>query len=77
MTKDKFGNGQDVCKVCQAKCTDCKVLKIVIKHKASGEELAALRYFVPLCDQHRGDGCLDMDIGWEAAVVPIDQMKGP
>ena len=75
MQKEKFGTGQDTCKVCGQKISDVKVLRIKVSHQI-GAELLNLRYFAPLCPQHRGDGSLDMDIGWEAGTVPIDEMKG-
>lgn len=74
MSKDKFGTGQDTCKVCNVKLTDIKVVKLTIKH-SSGTELVEVKYYPPLCDQHRGDGSLDIDIGWEAGVVPVDVMR--
>ena len=74
MTEDKFGHGSDVCKVCGAKFTDVRVLLISIRHK-DGTELADIRYFVPLCDQHRQNDCLDVNIGWDPALASIDEMR--
>lgn len=75
MTNTKFGNGQDTCKICGQQLNDVKVLRLKINH-ISGSELVDVKYFVPLCDQHRGDGCLDIDIGW-ADVVSVDEMRSP
>ena len=75
MAKDKFGNGQDTCKVCGVKLTDVRAVKIVFKHKSSGECLFDILYYAPLCDSHRGDGTLDVDIGWMPGTFPPDVMK--
>lgn len=76
MAKEKFGNGQDTCKICGQQLRDLRVLKINISHTL-GSTLADVRYLIPLCDQHRGDGCLDIDIGWEPGFAPLDEMKDP
>ena len=74
MGDEKFGNGSDTCKVCDAKLTDVRVLLISIKHK-DGTELADIKYYVPLCDQHRQNDCLDVNIGWDSALASIDEMR--
>lgn len=74
MAKDKFGNGQDTCKVCGVKLIDVKDVRIIFRHK-NGTELFNILYHAPLCDQHRGDGTLDVDIGWEPGTSPPDVMK--
>lgn len=74
MAKDKFGNGQDTCRVCGVTLVDVRAVKIHLKHNL-GAELFNILYYAPLCDQHRGDGTLDVDMGWEAGVFPIDKMK--
>jgi hypothetical protein len=71
---NKFGTGQDECKVCGQKLADVKAIKLIIKHK-SGTDLVKLLYYAPLCDMHRGDGTLDIDIGWEPGEFPVDTMK--
>lgn len=76
MKKEKFGVGQEVCKVCGQQLTDLKVLTVKIAH-VSGHSLVDLRYFPPLCEAHRADGCLNIDIGWEASPGSIDEMKDP
>lgn len=74
MANDKFGSGQDTCKVCGVKLLDVKAVKINLKHK-TGADLFKILYYAPLCDQHRGDGSLDVDIGWEPGLFNIDKMK--
>lgn len=74
MADEKFGTGSDVCKVCGAKLQDVRVLLISVKHK-DGTELADIKYFVPLCDAHRQNDCLDVNIGWDADLASIDEMK--
>jgi len=74
MAKDKFGNGQDTCKVCGQKLQDVKAVKIVLKH-TTGTDLFSILYYAPLCDKHRGEGTLDVDIGWDPTVFGIDKMK--
>ncbi len=74
MANNKFGTGQDTCKVCGKKLADVKAVKIVLKH-TTGTSLFDILYYAPLCDLHRGDGTLDVDIGWESNVFNIDKMK--
>jgi hypothetical protein len=72
---EKFGDGEDCCKVCGAGLNNYRVLHIRIKHRDNGEELVNLNYFVPLCNKHRSDGCLDIDIGWEPDTVELDEAR--
>lgn len=74
MAKDKFGHGQTTCKVCGVQMTDVKPVVLKIKHK-SGTDLVEVKYYPPLCAQHRGDGTLDIEFGWEASTVPVDVMN--
>lgn len=76
--KEKFGHGQDICKVCEAKghrtpLTHVKALTLAISHK-DGTELTSIRYLVPLCDLHRADGCLDIKMAWQPDLVPVEEM---
>ena len=73
-TNDRFGDGQDSCKICGDKLQDVRVLTISITHK-DGTELANIRYFAPLCDKHRQNDCLDVNIGWDADLASVDEMK--
>lgn len=76
MPKDKFGHGQTTCKVCGAALTDIKPVNLKLKH-TTGTMLVEVKYYPPLCSQHRGDGHLDVDIGWDSGVVSTDVMKDP
>lgn len=76
MPKDKFGHGQTTCKVCGVKLADIKPVNLKLKH-TTGAMLVEVKYYPPLCDAHRGDGHLDVDIGWDAGVVSTDVMKDP
>lgn len=76
--KSNFGNGQDFCKVCEAHgkhvtLTHVKALTLEVRHK-DGTELTSIRYLVPLCDIHRGDGCLDIKMAWQPDLVPVEEM---
>ena len=75
---EKIGQGQDFCKACESEgkrvqLTHVKVLTLEIKHK-NGTELASIRYLVPLCDAHRGDGSLDIKMAWQPDLVPIEEI---
>lgn len=73
-TKDRFGNGQTTCKVCNKPLSETRVMRIILRHK-DGEGLAYMNYLVPLCDEHREGNCMDVEIGWIAGLAPIEAMQ--
>jgi hypothetical protein len=69
-----FGNGQRTCKVCGKHLDTLKTVRIEVRH-SSGAVLSALRYHAPLCEEHRGNNSLAIQIEWDDE-IPIQETLG-
>ncbi len=73
----RFGAPMHHCKVCKKELKELRVLNIAVSHKASGTRLGWLQWSVPLCDEHRDGAPLDVEISWQDALEPLQDVMTP